>query len=204
LLSLFVVPPDAPGLEYRHLPVEIVSPEKQFILFFDNVWVDAANLVGAENDGLRQLFFGLNPERVTGAAMACGSARYALDIASEYARNRRVWDVPIGAHQGIAHPLAKAKIELELSRLAMLRAAHDYDAGLDLGEWSNMAKYSAGRAANVALEQAIQTLGGNGLASEYGLADTWGATRLLEIAPISREMILNFVAQHSLGLPKSY
>jgi alkylation response protein AidB-like acyl-CoA dehydrogenase len=203
-LSLFVVPPDAPGLARHVIPMEIVAPEKQFVLFLDNVWVGEENLVGREGDGLRQIFFGLNPERVTSAAMACGVGRYALDRAADYARSRSVWDVPIGSHQAIAHPLARAKVEVELARLAMAKAAFEYDAGLEAGESANMAKYAAAEAANLALDQAIQTLGGNGLASEYGLADIWGMTRLLRIAPISREMILNFVAQHSLGLPRSY
>jgi alkylation response protein AidB-like acyl-CoA dehydrogenase len=203
-LSLFVVPPDAPGLARQVIPMEIVAPEKQFVLFLDNVWVGEENLVGQEGDGLRQIFFGLNPERVTSAAMACGVGRYALDRAADYGRSRSVWGVPIGSHQGIAHPLARAKVEVELARLAMAKAAFEYDAGLEAGESANMAKYAAAEAANLALDQAIQTLGGNGLASEYGLADIWGMTRLLRIAPISREMILNFVAQHSLGLPRSY
>ena len=203
-ISLMVVPADAPGLTRQLIPVEIVAPEKQFVLFFDDVFVPAENLVGDEGEGLRQLFFGLNPERITGAAMACGTGRYALAKAADYARQRNVWGVPIGAHQGIAHPLAKAKVEVELARLATARAAWEYDAGIDAGESANMAKYFAGEAANIALDQAIQTLGGNGLASEFGLADAWGMTRLLRIAPVSREMILNFVSQHSLGLPKSY
>jgi alkylation response protein AidB-like acyl-CoA dehydrogenase len=203
-LSLFVVPPDAPGLERRAIAMEIVAPEKQFLLFLDNVWVGEENLLGLEGDGLRQIFFGLNPERVTSAAMGCGIGRYALDRAAEYARSRSVWGVPIGSHQGLAHPLARAKVEVELARLALAKAAFEYDEGLEAGESANMAKYAAAEAANLALDQAIQTLGGNGLASEYGLADMWGMTRLLRIAPISREMILNFVAQHSLGLPRSY
>jgi alkylation response protein AidB-like acyl-CoA dehydrogenase len=203
-LSLFVVPSDAPGLERRAIAMEIVAPEKQFLLFLDNVWVGEENLLGLEGDGLRQIFFGLNPERVTSAAMGCGIGRYALDRAAEYARSRSVWGVPIGSHQGLAHPLARAKVEVELARLALAKAAFEYDEGLEAGESANMAKYAAAEAANLALDQAIQTLGGNGLASEYGLADMWGMTRLLRIAPISREMILNFVAQHSLGLPRSY
>jgi alkylation response protein AidB-like acyl-CoA dehydrogenase len=203
-LSLLVVPPDAPGLERHVIPMEIVAPEKQFVLFFDNVWVGEENLLGREGDGLRQIFFGLNPERVTSAAMACGVGRYALTRAAEYARSRSVWGVPIGSHQGIAHPLARAKVEVELARLATAKAAFEYDTGLEAGESANMAKYAAAEAANFALDQAIQTLGGNGLACEYGLADIWGMTRLFRIAPISREMILNFVAQHSLGLPRSY
>ncbi len=203
-LSLLVVDTDSPGFERTVIPVEIVAPEKQFTLFFDDVEVPAENLVGTEGDGLRQVFLGLNPERIMSAAFANGIGRYALDKAADYARQRSVWGTPIGRHQGIAHPLAKAKVEVELARLMTQKAAWAYDAGLDAGEAANMAKYAAGEAALAALDQAIQTHGGNGMSSEYGLADLWGMTRLLRIAPVSREMILNVVAQHSLGLPKSY
>jgi alkylation response protein AidB-like acyl-CoA dehydrogenase len=203
-LSLFVVDTDAPGFERRVIPVEITAPEKQFTLFFDQVRVPADRLIGAEHDGLRQVFSGLNPERITGAAQACGLGRYALDKASAYAVERRVWDVPIGAHQGVAHPLAVAKIELELARLITLKAAWLYDTAGDPGEAANMAKYAAAETSLRALDQAIQTHGGNGLATEYGLATLYGITRLFRTAPVSREMVLNFVAQHSLGLPKSY
>ena len=203
-LSLFVVDTGAPGLERTVIPVEISAPEKQFTLFFDEVRVPTDRLIGAEHEGLRQVFSGLNPERITGAAQACGLGRYALDKASAYAVERRVWDVPIGAHQGVAHPLAMAKIELELARLMTLKAAWLYDTEGDPGEAANMAKYAAAEASLHALDQAIQTHGGNGMATEFGLADMWGLTRLLRTAPVSREMVLNFVAQHCLGLPKSY
>jgi alkylation response protein AidB-like acyl-CoA dehydrogenase len=206
-LSLLVVDLDSPGLQRTLIPVEIVAPEKQFTLFFDDVEVPADRLVGTEGDGLRQVFVGLNPERIMSAAMANGIGRYALDKAAAYARERAVWGTPIGRHQGIAHPLAKAKIEVELARLMCQKAAWAYDTGADsavTGEAANMAKYAAAEAALGALDQAIQTHGGNGLSSEFGLADMWGMTRLLRTAPVSREMILNFVAQHSLQLPKSY
>ncbi len=203
-LSLFVVDLGAAGLSKTLIPVEIVAPEKQFTLFFENVVVPAEDLLGSEGDGLRQVFMGLNPERIMSAAMAGGVGRYALEKAAAYARDRSVWGTPIGRHQGLAHPLAKAKIDVELARLMCQKAAWCYDAGLDAGEAANMAKYAAAEAAIAALDQAIQTHGGNGMASEFGLADMWGMTRLLRTAPISREMILNFVAQHSLGLPKSY
>jgi alkylation response protein AidB-like acyl-CoA dehydrogenase len=206
-LSLFVVDTDAPGLERTVIPVEICSPEKQFTLFFDDVTVPAGRLIGTEGDGLRQVFFGLNPERITSAAISSGIGRYALDRAAAYARTRSVWGAPIGTHQGVAHPLAQAKVELELGRLMMAKASwlHDHEGATQAsGEAANMAKFAAADAAMHCLDAAIQTHGGNGMATEYGLADLWGMTRLLRIAPVSREMILNFVAQHSLGLPKSY
>lgn len=206
-LSLFVVDTDAPGLSRTLIPVEIQAPEKQYQLFFDDVAVPADQLVGDEGHGLRQVFHGLNPERILSAALANGIGRYALDRASGYARDRAVWGTPIGRHQGVAHPLAMAKVDLELARLMTQKAAWAHDRGADpvvAGEAANMAKYAAAEAGMRCLDTAIQTHGGNGMASEYGLADLWGLVRLLRIAPVSREMILNFVAQQSLGLPKSY
>jgi alkylation response protein AidB-like acyl-CoA dehydrogenase len=206
-LSLFVVDTGAPGLERTLIPVEISAPEKQYTLFFDNVEVPADRLLGDEGEGLRQVFVGLNPERIMSATICTGIGRYALLRAAEYARDREVWGVPIGRHQGLAHPLAIAKIEVELARLMTAKAAwmHDHsDDRVAAGEAANMAKYAAAEAGIHALDAAIQTHGGNGMASEYGLADLWGMVRLLRIAPVSREMVLNFVAQQSLGLPKSY
>src|SRR6185295_14890551 len=170
-------------------------------LFFDDVHVSCDRLVGGEGDGLRQVFAGLNPERITGAAFGNGIARYALEKAAAYARVRKVWDVPIGAHQGLSHPLAKAKIDLELARLMTQKAAWLYDNGQEAGEAANIAKYAAAEATLFALDQAIQTHGGHGLSQEFGLAALWGGARLARIAPVSCEMILNFVAEHSLGLP---
>lgn len=204
-LGLFIVDTDAPGLEAAHIPVEIAAPEKQFTVFLDHVLVGEDRLLGTKGDGLRQVFAGLNPERLMGAAVGCGIGRYALDKAAAYARERSVWGRPIGTHQGLSHPLAAAKVELELARLMLQKAAWCYDND-DQGaaEAANMAKYAAAEATLACLDQAIQTHGGNGLASAYGLADLWGTARLLRTAPVSREMILNFIAQHSLGLPKSY
>jgi alkylation response protein AidB-like acyl-CoA dehydrogenase len=203
-LSVFLVDPTAEGFEMQPIPVEMTAPEKQFTLFFDDVVVPASDLIGTEGQGLSQLFSGLNPERVMAAALENGIGLYALAKASAYARERVVWNVPIGAHQGVAHPLAKAKIEVELARLMTQKAAWLHDHGLPAGEASNMAKYAAAEACLAALDQAIQTHGGNGLATEYGLATLWGAARLQRTAPVSREMIFNHIAQHSLGLPRSY
>ena len=141
-----------------------------------------------------------------GAASAVGMGRFALDRACAYARTRQVWKTPIGAHQGIAHPLAQNHIEIELARLMTQKAAALYDAGDDAGaaEAANMAKYAAAEASARAVDQAVQSLGGNGLSQEYGLAAMLASSRLSRIAPVSREMVLNFVAQTSLGLPRSY
>jgi alkylation response protein AidB-like acyl-CoA dehydrogenase len=204
--ALFIVPTDAPGVEFRQIEMDLISPDKQYALFLDDVQLPREALVGSEDAALMQLFAGLNPERIMASAFALGIARHALGKATAYVKERQVWKNPIGAHQGIAHPLAQIKIELELARLMMQKAAALYDAGDDLaaGEAANMAKYAAGEVAVRATDQAVQSLGGNGMTVEYGVASLVAAARATRIAPVSREMILNFVAQHSLGLPKSY
>jgi alkylation response protein AidB-like acyl-CoA dehydrogenase len=205
--ALFVVPTDAEGFTKQPIPMAWSAPEKQFTLFLDDVRLPADALVGDEDGGLWQLFAGLNPERIMGAALSCGAARYAIDKTVEYALTRSVWkDQPIGAHQGIQHPIAKVKIELEQARLLWQKAAALYDAGDDFtaGEYANMAKYAGGEVSCNAADVAVHTHGGNGLTVEYGLANLLVASRLGRIAPVSREMILNFVAMHTLGLPKSY
>ncbi len=203
---LFAMPTDAPGFEYRAIEMDIAMTDKQFLLFMDDVRLPADALVGEEDAALAQLFAGLNPERIMAASLSVGTARYALDKAVSYAKERSVWDQPIGAHQGLAHPLAQIKIELEQAKLMMQKAATLYDLGDDLGagEAANMAKYAAAEVAVRAADQAVQTLGGNGFASEYGLGALLATARVGRVAPVSREMILNFVAQFSLGLPKSY
>lgn len=203
---LFIVPRDAEGFQRHAIDMELNASERQFELVLDDVRLPPAALVGDEDAGLLQLFAGLNPERIMGAAFAIGMGRYALARAVEYARERTVWKVPIGAHQAIAHPLAQAHIELEMARLMMQKAAHLCDAGDDIGagEAANMAKYAAGEACVKAVDQAVHTLGGNGLTREYGLASLITAARVSRIAPVSREMILNYVSHQTLGLPKSY
>lgn len=203
-LSLFLVPTDAACLERTRIPVSVALPERQYTLVFDEVRVPVTNLVGTEGDGLRQVFHGLNPERVMSAALCVGIGRFALAKAVAYANQRAVWGSAIGAHQGVSHPLAKAKIDVELAALMTARAAWLHDQGAAAGEAANMAKYAAAEAALAAVDAAIQTHGGNGVATEFGLIPLWGLARLLRIAPVNAEMVLNYVAQHSLGLPKSY
>ena len=204
--ALFIVPREAEGFEYRAIPMDLIAPEKQFELYLDEVRLPADALVGDEDAALLQLFAGLNPERIMVAAFANGIARHALERAVSYAKERTVFKTPIGAHQAIAHPLAQCKIEVEMARLMTQKAALLNDAGDDFGagEAANMAKYAAAEAAVHTVDQAVQTLGGNGLTQEYGLAALINVARVTRVAPVSREMILNFVAQHSLGLPKSY
>lgn len=202
-LGAFLVPTDSPGLSFSPIDVEIVSPERQYALFFDGVRVPRTGAVGLDN-GLAVLFAGLNPERILSAALLNGIARYALDKAATYARERIVWGVPIGAHQAIAHPLARAEVALAGSRLLTVEAARAYDRGEVGGVPSAMAKLAASEGAEAALDAAVQTHGGNGMAREFGLSTLSGLVRLFRIAPVSTEMLLNHVAHKALDLPRSY
>jgi alkylation response protein AidB-like acyl-CoA dehydrogenase len=204
--ALFIVPTDTPGLSWSKIDMELVMPEGQFQVFLDEVRLPADALVGSEDAAIAQLFAGLNPERIMGAASAVGMGRFAINKAVDYVKTRQVWKTPIGAHQGLSHPLAQNHIEIELAKLMMQKAATLYDSGDDVGaaESANMAKYAAGEASVRAVDQAVQSLGGNGLTKEYGIAAAVTASKLARIAPVSREMVLNFVAQTSLGLPRSY
>ncbi len=203
-LTLVIVPADAPGITATKIDAAVMVPERQFSVFFDDVKLPAEALVGEQGAGLKQVFLGLNPERISAAAINNGISRFALAQAAQYAKDRTVWKTAIGAHQGVAHPLAEAYIAVQSARLLNARAAQLYDAGEDAGEAANMAKFCAADSSLQALDQAIQVHGGNGFSYEYGLADLWFTARLHKTAPVSREMILNYIAQHSLGLPKSY
>ena len=204
-LIQLILPLPSDGLTFQTIPTALVTSDHQFTVFLDDVRVGPDAVVGDPTAGLTQLFAGLNPERILAAAISTGIARYAIDKAASYAGDRSVWRaVPIGAHQGISHPLAQCYVDTQLARMAARRAAELFDGGGDAAEAANIAKMVAADASLAALDQAIQTHGGNGLADEYGLADLWFAARLMKTAPVSREMVLNFVAQTSLGLPRSY
>jgi alkylation response protein AidB-like acyl-CoA dehydrogenase len=204
--ALFVVPTDTAGLEYAPIAMETVSPDRQFTLFLDDVRLPADALVGDPRTGMAALFAGLNPERIVAAAFATGIGRFALDRATDYVRERKMFGAPLGAHQGVAHPLAQSKIEIELARLMTQKAAALYDGGDDrgAGEAANMAKYAAAEAACTAVDRAVQVHGANGITMEYGMAALLVAARATRIAPVSRELILNYVGSHTLGLPRSY
>ncbi len=204
-ISMFMVPTDAAGLSWQQIEMAAQIPDRQFTVFYDDVRVPATSMIGGEGAGLIALFDGLNPERIASAALCVGIGQYALDRAVDYARSRTVWrGVPIGAHQGVSHPLAKAKVAVDLAALMMAKAAWLHDKGLPAAIESNMAKYAAAEAAGAAVDAAIQTHGGNGLAAEYGLMPLYGMARLLRIAPVNAEMVLNYIAHHCLQLPRSY
>jgi len=203
-LSLFMVPADTPGITKSLIPTDMRSPDLQYTVFFEDVCVGDDAMVGGEGEGLKVAFSGLNAERIIVASLCNGLSRYAIEKASNYARERTVWKAPIGTHQAIAHPLAEAYARLQSSLLMTQRAGQIYDSGEDAGEASNIAKLIAADLATFALDRAIQTHGGNGMAQEYGLAALWFIARVQHIAPVSREMTLNFFAQNSLKLGKSY
>ena len=197
------MPVDSRGLSRTEIPVDIVSPERQYSLFFDQVRIPRDATIGLER-GMSVLFAGLNPERILSAALLNGISRYAIDKGARYARERVVWNVPIGAHQAIAHPLARAEVALAGARLLTQHAARAYDRGETGGLPSAMAKLAASECAEAALDAGIQTHGGNGMAREYGLSTFSGLVRLFRIAPVSTEMLLNHVAHKGLNLPRSY
>jgi hypothetical protein len=204
-LSLLLVSPDAPGVSRSPVPMAVPFPERQWIVHLDDVELGPDALLGAAGAGLAVVFSaGLNPERILIAATAVGLGRLAITRAADYARERVVWDVPIGAHQAVAHPLAQSWIEIEVARLAALRAAWLHDRGLPAGEAANVAKFAATEAAVAAADRALQAHGGNGFTVEYGMTELLLVARTMQTVPVSREMVLNFVAQHALGLPRSY
>jgi acyl-CoA dehydrogenase len=173
-------------------------------VFISDLEVPDADVVGEVGEGFRYLLDGLNPERIVVALEAIGIGRAALRIASEYARERVVFDRPIGANQAVAHPLAAAWARLEAAELLAFKAAWLFDQGLPCAAEANAAKLLAADAGFDAVDAALQTLGGFGYAREYHLERLWREVRLYKIAPISQQMVLNHLAQHVLGLPKSY
>ena len=206
--SLFLVDPKAKGIAMQPLPMHGIEGARQFHIFFDDVAVGAEDMVGFPHAGTMALFNSLNPERILAAANAVGCTEYLIERSVAYAKERKVFhDTPIGAHQAVAHPLAELKIELEACRLSTRHAAWAFDQNLsplEDGFLSNAAKYKAAEMWIAAADRAIQTHGGYGFSEDYGIIHHWASSRLVRTAPISKEMILNYVAEHTLQLPRSY
>lgn len=171
---------------------------------YDDLRVPVTDRVGEEGKGFRYLLDGINPERILVAAEALGIGKLAVRTAVAYAKERRVFGRPIGQNQGLAFPLADAHMRLRAAELAVREASWRYDHGLPSGEAANTAKYLAADAAHFAADRAMQTLGGFGYANEYNVGRYWVESRMLKIAPISQEMVLAYVGEHVLGLPRSY
>ena len=204
-LSLLIVDRKAPGITLQPLEMGVLHPETQFAVFFDDVRVPRGDLVGEEGKGSKCLFDALNPERISAAAVAVGLGQFVLEKAVTYAREREVFDKPIGAHQGLQHPLAIAKTNLELAALMTRYAAELSDHG-DKGAaaYANMAKFAAAEAAIEACDLAIEVHGGSGFSTDVDLITVWPFVRMLRTVPVSREMVLNYIGEHVLGLPRSY
>jgi len=206
--NLVVVDTDAPGLTKQELPTDGIEGLRQYTLYFDDVEVPAHDLIGEEHAGALAMWNVLNAERTLAAALSVGGTEMLLRKAVDYANERVVFgDKPIGTYQGVQHPLAECKAELEAARMLTYRAATMFDQNADPNEiapYANMAKMLAGEVGIKACDRAIQTHGGAGFVRENGLLDAWINTRLVRTAPISKEMILNYIAEHVLGLPRSY
>jgi len=203
-LSVMVVDTKSPGLEMQKQDIGIVMPDHQYIIYFNDVEVAEENLIGAEGMGVRYMFDALNPERMLVSAWAIGLGDFALSKAVEYASERAVFGKPIGAYQALQHPLARSRAQLDAARLMMYTAARIFDEGGDAGYYANAAKLLASEAAVAAVDAAIQTHGGYAFSDEFDVATIWPVVRLLRIAPVNNEMVLNYIGEHVLGLPRSY
>jgi len=203
-LSLFFTDLDRSRIDVREIEKTGRAAVDSNELFIDDLVVPDEHLVGVEGRGFHQLLDGLNPERVLVASEAIGMGRAALDLAVEYAKQRVVFGRPIGHNQGVQFPLADIYARLESAWLVVLRGAALYDAGRDCGAEANIAKYLAGEYGNKAADQAMQTLGGMGYSKEYHVERLWRESKLARIAPVSPELILCYLAERKLGLPRSY
>lgn len=203
-LSLYYTDLDRDTVDVREIPKMGRHAVDSNMLFIEGMRIPQQDRIGAEGDGFRCILHGMNPERILIAAEAVGIGRAALARAARYARERVVFGRPIGQNQGIAHPLAKSWADLAAADLMMLKAASLYDAGRDCGAEANAAKYLAGEAGFHACEAAVMTHGGMGYAKEYHVERYLREVMIPRIAPVSPQMILNFIAERVLALPKSY
>jgi len=203
--TIFMVDMKKKGISKTLIPVAFPVPETQWQLFFDNVELTEADVLGEVGKGFNILFDTLNPERIILSGLCTGVGRFALRKAVAYANDRKVFNnTPIRAHQGVQHPLAIARSEIEMASLMALKAAWAFDQNMPAGEYANIAKYAGAEAGIHAVDAAIQTHGGNGFTKEYGIYDLYGLVRLLRTAPLNREMVLNYIGEHVMGLPRSY
>tara|TARA_R110002020_G_scaffold57596_5_gene158484 strand:- start:40240 stop:41400 length:1161 start_codon:yes stop_codon:yes gene_type:complete len=202
--TLFAVDLKRKGVDMQRVRISIPLPEEQWTLFFDDVDLGPEDVVGHVDEGFNILFDSLNPERIILGALCCGIGRFALNKAVAYASERNVFDQPIGAHQGVQHPLAKAYTNVELASLMTRRAAWEFDHKLPAGESSNMAKYAAAEAGIEAVDAALQAHGGSGFTEDTGIYEMYPLMRLLRTAPVNRELCLSYIGNKVMGLPRSY
>jgi acyl-CoA dehydrogenase len=203
-MTTFLIDPHHELVSFQ--PIEKVGTnlfDTNFV-FFDDVPLPTDALLGEEGNGWQCILDTLNPERIVTTAGAVGAGDLVIELAGRYARERVVFDRPIASYQGLQFPLARAKAELEMARLANLKAAWTFDRGQNPGSLANMAKLVGTEWACIAADQAMQTLGGYGYTADYHIERYWRDLRLLKIAPVTQEMTLNYIAQHALKLPRSY
>ncbi len=203
-LSLFFTDLDRSKIEHRLIPKMGRAAVGSNMLFINDLFIPEEDRIGAEGDGFKIILKGLNPERILLGAEAVGLGRVALNKASQYARERVVFDRPIGMNQGIAHPLAKCWAQVEAANLMVMKAATLFDKGEDCGVEANTGKYLAAEAGFEACHTAMLTLGGMGYAKEYHVERYLREVLIPRTAPVSPHMILNFLAEKVLELPKSY
>jgi acyl-CoA dehydrogenase len=203
-LSLFLADLDPDYVDIRPIPKLGRNAVASCEVAYDGLPVPEWRLIGNEGEGFKQLLHGLNPERVLLAHESIGIGEVALDRAVTYAKERVVFDHPIGSYQAISHPLALARMRLKAALMVARDAGRRYDAGLECGEAANSAKFLAAEAAFFTADRAMQTLGGMGYATEYHVERYWREARLMSIAPVTQEMTLNYVAQNIMGLPRGY
>jgi acyl-CoA dehydrogenase len=204
-LSVFLVDlREAMGKGLSLRPIANMVNHETNELFFDGLELPAGSLIGEEGKGFKYILDGLNAERVLIAAECIGDARWFVARAAKYAGERRVFDRPIGQNQGVQFPIAESHIETEAASLMRFRACELYDSGKPCGAEANMAKYLAAKASWEAANACIQTHGGFGFAAEYDIERKFRETRLYQVAPISTNFILSYVAEHLLGMPRSY
>lgn len=203
-LTLLLADLQSPNVNIRPIPKAGRNAVASCEVRYDDHIVPVTDRVGAEGKGFRYLLDGLNPERILVAAEALGIGKAAVRRAVEYASERKVFGRPIGANQGIAFPLAEGYTRLHAAELAIREASWRYDMGMSCGEQANIAKWLAADAGYFSADQAVQTHGGYGYAKEFDVERYWRESRLMKIAPVSQEMIMNYVAEHVLGLPRSY
>jgi acyl-CoA dehydrogenase len=203
-VTMFVTDPSDPAIETRALDTGIPEPVTQFEVTFNDLHLTESDILGVQGKGFRQVFDTLNTERIAGAAGAVGVGRCAISRASDYATDRTVFDAPIATHQAIQHPLAEAYSKLEVASLMNRKAAWLYDRDEPCGTEANVAKLRASLASQEACDEAVQTHGGNGFSKENGVIQMWKGSRLNRVAPVTNQMIRNYLAEHVLDMPRSY
>jgi acyl-CoA dehydrogenase len=204
-LSLFLVDMRlAQGTSMTITPVRTMMNHSTTQIFFDDLRVPAENLIGEEGQGFRYILAGMNAERILIAAECVGDAKWFIDKATAYAKDRVLFERPIGQNQGVQFPIARAYAQMRAAELMVCEAARQYEAGGDVGPEANMAKLIAADASWFAADMCVQTFGGFGFAEEYDIERKFRETRLYQVAPISTNLILSYLAEHVLGLPRSY